>query len=555
MLGLVGATGTAGMLAGCSGGGDSGSGDSGSGDSDSGDSGGSESTATETATETEGDSGGGSMSGGTLNIGQAKSARYFDPIRQISVPGLLVANRVFSPIYTYGEGTAVQPHIASEMPEISREGTRYVFPIRDDAVFHNGDAVTAEDVIYSITQPVEEETQLAADFNMVNNAEAVDDTTIQVDLDFPYGLFIHSLTQSVVPMSVREEEKEADGWNANPTGSGPFRFVDWTEGEFIRLERWDDYWGPETANVAEVEFTPIPEPTTRLTSFRNSEVDMIQDIPPKLWTTVENMGDATITETAGINYFYVAFNCQSGPTADLEVRRAVDMSFSMDDAVNNFVEPTGVRTYSPIPEAVAEEWEFPVDEWAEIQSDKDVDGAKSLLDGNSNVSGDWEANIIVPPDDKREQIGVSIGNGLSEAGYSASVQRLDWGTYLEKFLTGDPNDYNMYVLGWSGPPDPSDFMYNLFAQEMAGVNHGHFYQNDEFDQLITSARESSNREERKAAYEEAIPMMLEDRVNLPSYSLKNTWAPKNYVNDFQNHPIGYFNPRLVTDYNNVSVDK
>ncbi|MFD1568968.1 ABC transporter substrate-binding protein, partial [Halolamina litorea] len=169
------------------------------------------------------------------------------------------------------------------------------------------------------------------------------------------------------------------------------------------------------------------------------------------------------------------------------------------------------------------------------------------------IPADWEMNIIVPPDNKREQIGVTIGNGLNEAGYGANVQRLDWGTYLEKFLTGDPNDYHMYVLGWSGPPDPSDFMYNLFAQDMAGVNQGHFYENDELDGYINQARESSDREERKELYEKAVPIVLEERVNLPSYTLKNTWAVKDYVTDFTNHPIGYINPRLVSSYNNVGV--
>lgn len=529
---------TAGVLAGCAGGGSNDTPTDGS--DDSGDS-----------TDSSGGGGGGGMAGGSLSIGQAKSGVHFDPIRQMSVPASLVANRMYSTIYTYGEGTDIKPEIAANMPEVTENGTRWTFDVREDAVFQNGDPVTPEDVAYSIEQPVVEETQLAADFNMVNNV-AVDGQTITLDLDFPYAVFQHSLVQQVVPKSVRESEKVEEGWTGGFIGSGPFRLVDFQEGEHAQLESWDDYWGTKP-NLAEVEFVPIPEPTTRLTSFQNDEVRVIQDIPPKLWGTIENMGDATIYERPAINYFYASFNCNEGPTTDPEVRRAVDLAFSMDDAVSNFVEPTGVRVNSPIPAAIAEDWEFPTQEWAEIQSDKDVDEAKAILDDNENVPADWEMNIIVPPDDKREQIGTSIGNGLSEAGYSASVQRLDWGTYLDTFLTGDPNDYHLYVLGWSGPPDPSDFLYNLFAQDMAGVNQGHFYQNDELDGYINDARELTDREERKPLYEQAVKIILEERVNLPSYTLKNTWGVKDSVKDFKNHPIGYMNPRLVTDYNNVSV--
>lgn len=527
---------TAGILAGCAGGDSTDSPtDSSGGDTD--DSDGDQSTP---------------MQGGSLRIGQAKSGVHFDPIRQMSVPASLVANRMYSTIYTYGEGTDIQPEIATELPEVTNDGTRWTFDVREDAVFQNGDPVTPEDVAYSIEQPVVEETQLAADFNMVESV-AVDGQTLTIDLAFPYAVFQHSLVQQVVPKSVREAEKAEEGWTDNFIGSGPFQLIEFREGEHAQLEAWGDYWGTRP-NLKDVEFVPIPEPTTRLTSFQNDEARVIQDIPPKLWSTIENMDDATIYERPAISYFYASFNCNEGPTTDPEVRRAVDLAFSMDDAVSNFVEPTGVRVNSPIPAAIADEWDFPTDKWAEMQSGKDIDEAKSILDSNENVPDDWNMNIIVPPDNKREQIGTSIGNGLSEAGYSASVQRLDWGTFLEKFLSGDPSDYHLYVLGWSGPPDPSDFLYNLFAQDMAGVNQGHFYENDELDQAINQAREITDRTERKELYETAVEIILEERVNLPSYTLKNTWGVKDSVKDFKNHPIGYMNPRLVTSYNNVSVE-
>ncbi|MFD1568959.1 ABC transporter substrate-binding protein, partial [Halolamina litorea] len=279
--------------------------------------------------------------GGSLSIGQAKSGVHFDPIRQMSVPALLVANRMYSSIYTYGEGTDLEPQIATELPEVSDDGTRWSFDVREDAYFQNGDQVTPEDVAYSIEQPVVEETQLAADFNMVNSV-SVDGQTITIDLDFPYAVFQHSLTQNVVPKSVREETKTDVGWTEGYVGSGPFELVEFREGEHAQLASWSDYWG-KAPNLSEVEFVPIPEPTTRLTSFQNDEVGVIQDIPPKLWGTIEGMNDATIFERPAISYFYGSFNCNEGPTTDPEVRRAVDLAFSMDDAVSNFVEPAGVR--------------------------------------------------------------------------------------------------------------------------------------------------------------------------------------------------------------------
>jgi peptide/nickel transport system substrate-binding protein len=114
-------------------------------------------------------------------------------------------------------------------------------------------------------------------------------------------------------------------------------------------------------NLAEIEFRPVEEPTTRTTTLRNGENDVIKDIPPDSWETVGNMDNASIAEEPGVGYFYLAFNCNEGPTTDPEVREAVDYAFSMDNAVERFVEPAGVRQYSPMPEVIVEDWDFPVD--------------------------------------------------------------------------------------------------------------------------------------------------------------------------------------------------
>ncbi|EMA44999.1 ABC transporter substrate-binding protein [Halococcus saccharolyticus] len=502
------------------------------------------------ANESGGSGGGG---GGQLTFAQVKSPIEFDPIVLNDVPSDQVASLVFDPLYRWNEaGKEIVPQIAAKQPEVENGGQRYVVPLNENATFHNGDPVTAEDVAYTFTAPVEEETENAANFNMIDTAEAVDEKTVQFDLKYPFGAFNSYLAANVVPKSVREEDKQAFN-TKNPVGAGPFSFEGWQEGDFARVKRWDDYWGDPMPNLAGIEFVPVEEGTTRVTTLKSGENDVIEEIPPKSWSTVENMGNASIDAVPGVGYFYLAFNCKKGPTADPKVREAIDYVVSMDQAVSNFVEPTGLRQYSPLPKVLVDDWDMPIEEWKKIPHDKDVDKAKSMLDDSDNVPDNWNAKIIVPPDDKREQIGTSVANGLKEAGYGATVQRLDWGTFLERYVTGEPDDYNMYTLGWSGTPDPDSFMYFLFAQSQAGVGQGHFYQNEEVNSAIVDARESTDRNERKELYQQAITTLLEDRVNLPAYNLKNSFGVKNYVEDFTSHPVGSFS--IATSYNNVSVEK
>lgn len=494
-----------------------------------------------------------SSSDATINIGQALNPVRFDPIMQLSNPDALVANRVFSQLYTYGEGTNVVPNLATSMPTIERENTRYIVEIVDNATFHNGDPVTADDVAYSFLAPIEEETPLLGIFSVIDSAEAVDETTVQFDLANPYAMFQHVLTHQVVPKAVREADKQAFN-TQQPVGSGPFKFVGWEESNYVRLERWDDYWGPELPNVAGAEFTPITESTTRVTNLKTGDVDVIETIPPKLWETVEATQNTSISAVESVGYFYVAFNCNEGPTADKRVREAVDYSFSMDEAVRRYIEPAGIRQYSPLPGPMIEEWDMPIEEWKKIPNQKDIAQAKALFE-EAGVPADWDARIIVPPDDNRENIGLSIANGIKEAGYEAHVERLDWGAMLSQAYTGKAEDYNIYVLGWVRYPDPDDFMFNLFHEDAEGVNQGVYYENDEVMEQIKGARQSTDRAVRQRLYESAITTLLEDKVHLPAFNYKNSYGVKSTVSDFQAHPVSPQNPRLLTSYNNVSVSE
>jgi len=491
--------------------------------------------------------------GGRLQLAQVKSPIEFDPIVLNDVPSAQVADRVFDGLYTYNEGTEVVPQMATDMPEVSDDGTTWEVAIREEATFQNGDPVTAEDVKHSFEAPVEEETENASEVDMIDTVEVVDEKTARFQLEFAFGPFLNTLTRNVVPMSVRTDDPEAFN-TEQPVGSGPFEFVEWQQGDFVRLQRWDDYWGEPMPNLAEVEMVAVEEPTTRITSIRTAENDVIEEIPPQLWGQVENMEEVGIDDELGIGYFYLAFNINEGPTTDPMVREAIDYTFSMDNAVENFIEPTGERQYSPLPRSVAEDWDMPIEEFQSVAHGKDIEQAQQLFE-EAGVPDDWNARVIVPPDDKREQIGLTVANGIEEAGFSAEVQRFDWGTFLDRYVTGDADVYNMYTLGWAGLPDPNSFIFPLFStvDEVLGVTNGTFYENEEMNEKIVQARRSADREERRQLYVDVINTVLNDRVHLPAYNLKNSFGVRENVSDFQAHPVNSF--ELVSNFNNVSVEE
>ena len=540
-------------LAGCSGGGgsetptetDAGSGDGGGDDTD-------DSTPTETETSSDDSM---DRRGGSLTVAQAGVPPDWDPVKGLGVPSSIVGENFFSTLYTYNDGLELIPNdLATGLPESEREGSRWIVEIVDDARFHNGDPVTAEDVIYTFQAPMDEGSWVASSWNMITEMEAVDEQTVQFDLEFSYGAFPGALgSMQVVPKAVREADPEKFA-TREPVGSGPFRFVDWTENEFVTLARWDDYWGESTPNLEEVTFVPIPESTTRVTHFKTDDSAIMQTIPPKLYSTVEAIEGSAIAETPALSYSYLTFNLKEGETTKPEVREAIDYCFDMDQAVERFVVPSGVRQYQPLPIPTAEAWDMPIEEFESMAVGKDIDRAKALFE-EADVPSNWSCTILCPPDDIRENVCVTVANGIKEAGYDAQVNRLDWGTYLEKFTTGNPDDYNMYSLGWSVSPDPDYQMYNMYHISGSGANSGHYWNDEEVMAKIQRSRESVDREERRQLYIDIQREIISQRVQLPGWNPKEVWAVKDYVQDFQIHAIPAQNPQVFTSEHNIWVDQ
>ncbi|WP_363463805.1 ABC transporter substrate-binding protein [Halogeometricum borinquense] len=501
----------------------------------------------------EGDAAASNSSGKTFYFAQAKSPLNFDPLKANDIPSLQVVERLFDSLYTYEQGTTLTPQLATGDPEVSKSGQRYVVSLKDGITFHNGDPITAEDVKYSYLAPGREETENGSEFTMIDTISIVDDKTVQFDLKYPFGPFKHSLAWSPVPKSVREADKKAFN-TSNPVGSGPFEFDEWQQGSFVRMQRHDDYWGENGSNIETLVFTPVKEPTTRITTLRNGENHAVQTVPPKLYSTVEGIEEASVTEQTGLGYFYLAFNCNEGPTADKKVREAIDYAISLDEAVNRYVEPAGTRMTSPLPQSLIDSWGFPGEKWDQIPHEKDKEMARQLLD-EAGVSKDYDWTIIVPPDKKREQIGISVSNALKSLGFSnASVQRLDWGAFLDKYATGKESDYNMYALGWLDEVDPDGYLYYLFHESEEASTNGCYYRNDEVMSQLDAARRSPDREERKRLYTEAITTLLEDRAHLPVYNLKNSFGVRTEVEGFRPHTVSGINPRMTGPLGSVTLN-
>jgi peptide/nickel transport system substrate-binding protein len=238
-------------------------------------------------------------------------------------------------------------------------------------------------------------------------------------------------------------------------------------------------------------------------------------------------------EGPSYNYFFVGFNCSSGPTADPKVRKATDYLLSMDSFVKHVVKPAGERQHGPLPTRLAEGWDMPVEEWKSVPYRKNVKQAKSLFK-EAGVTK-WTPKIAVPHNDRmRAKLAKGLVRGLNSAGYmKARTVKHHWEDFREQVTSGDNHTYDMYVGSWAGYPDPDTFLYPLFHQRMEGLTNGTYYRNPDVMDWIDRARETRDRKKRRDLYEKAITTVLEDRVHLPAFTLHNSFGVKDRVEGFR----------------------
>ena len=464
-----------------------------------------------------------------LNFTQQVAPIEWDPIVLNDAYSTQITQTIYDGLYEYEPGTLdPQPKLAADEPEIEDDGETFIVELREEPEFHNGDPVTAEDVVHTFLAPVEEETDNMPDVDMIEDAQEIDEHTVEFTLEFPYaGFETIVLPSSIVNAEVRQEDRDAYNFE-NPIGSGPYQFVDWEDGEFVDVELWDDYWD-EPSQVPEIRYEPAEDDAGRVARILAEETHVMEGIPPQDWDAIEAEGGIGIESVESTGYLYMAFNCQGGPTEDPDVRRAIAHCHSAQAFVEDIFGEAAEWTNMSVAPATAEEFNMPdPDHFRDQAYEFDPDTAKELLDDSDAIDDGEELNIIVPPDDIRQNWAELIADRLNEIEYGASVQRLDWDVFTDSYTSGDPDEFNIYALGWTGGADPDVYFYQLFHEDNEGITQGHFYDNPEFHEQISEARQTFDSDERGEMYTEIQETIIEDCVHIPGWTDLNAVA---YVED------------------------
>lgn len=380
---------------------------------------------------------------------------------------------------------------------LDASGLVWTFTLRDDAKFTDGEAVTADDVVF--TFETAKAAQASVDLTFMETAEAVNDTTVIFTLSRPTSVFLNTIASvGIVP----EHAYGAD-YGTSPVGSGPWKFVQWNPQEQLILEANEDYYGTvpsikkativfmtEDAAFAAVQAGQVDVALTAAT-LADTE---ISGYHAARVTSVDNRGFTLPMLPAEGKVTQSGYPIGNDVTCNPEIRQAIayaiDRELVADTALNGFATPC----YS---ENDGMPWNNP-----EVVIDTDVDYAKKLLadagwtdtDGDGVVEKDGvEASftVLYPSGDSvRQAIAFAAAEQVADVGIHITVEGTSWDDLAKRMFSdgvmmgwGAANPYESYCLYQSGGAFKDDF-YNPEG-----------YQSEETDRYLSAAMEAMTTEE------------------------------------------------------------
>lgn len=261
--------------------------------------------------------------GSTIEAGIAYPiSTGFDPLTSSGASSLAANLHIFEGLVDLHPATR-QPYLALAAKEPEQvDDTTWRVTLRDGAVFHNGNPVTVEDVVYSFERVLDPaKASLFAQFiPFIETVIAVDDKVVEFKLKYPFALFKERLTiVKIVPKALVEAGQLA--FDANPVGTGPYKFVSAVKDDRIVFEANSAYNGIYPAQVEKMTWFLLSDDAARVTAQESGRVQAIESVPYLDADRLKRKGTVEAVQSFGL--LFLMFNCKKAPFDNPKVRQAL----------------------------------------------------------------------------------------------------------------------------------------------------------------------------------------------------------------------------------------
>lgn len=441
----------------------------------------------------------------TLTWAQSADVFSFDPNVGKETTAIQVTGNIYDTLFTVTADGEIVPMLATGWEQ--NDELTYTIKLREGVVFHDGSPFTAEDAKYSLDRAV---ASPAVNYiaNFIDHVDIVDDYTIKMVTVAPYAPAIRNLTHPGMGITCKaySEANGEDIYTTAPMGTGPFKFIEWKQGDYVKLERFDDYWGGP-APMKYLTMRVIPEAAQRTIALETKEVDIAYDILPNDVERLNAADGVSVVSGPSLMCYYIGMNFQNEYLSNVKVRQAIRLAVDVEPMISAIMYG-GAQVATTVLAPACFGFQSDVQ-----PAPYDVEQAKQLMKEAGYENG-FELSIVVSDDQTRVEICQVIQNQLKEIGIDLKIDVVEQATYVDTVGRGA---HELCFQNWTTSTADADYTYYpLFHSSCYGSQGGRaFGEIPGIDAILEKAKGCEDPNERIALYGQAEALIQEYAVNLP----------------------------------------
>ena len=465
-----------------------------------------------------------------LTVAMATEIDSLDPFNATAGDTKTVMDQIFDGLLDVDEDGNLVPDLA-ESYEISEDGLTYTFKLKEGVKFHDGSDFSADDVYYTYDKlsGLSSGEPMSSKFSVIKEMEVISPTEIKMALDAVNNSFIYLQNQPIV-------KKEYEDNQTKPLGTGPYKFVSYTPGEGMVMERFDDYHRKDhVAKIKQVNVVRIADNQALVMALNNGEVDLASKLTAD---ELEQVSESTDSYSHPQNLVQLlGLNNKVKPFDDIRVRQAIAHAIDKDELIEAVAGGKASKIYSSFSPALKDFYND-----LEEMYPTDVEKAKELL-AEAGYPDGISFTMTVPSDYKfHMDTAELIQAQLKKAGINATIDPIEFSTWLDRVYKD--RDYETTIAGFIGYTDPIRVLDRYVSTNDKDYLN---YESEEYDKAISNAMETLDRDELIKNVKDAQEIIARDCAAVFLQDPNDNIVLNNQYTGLKTYPVQKLNLEDVTN--------
>ena len=493
---------------------------------------------------------------GTFSGYLSSEPSNLDPARGVDVNEAGVQAKIFDGLVRYDEQMKLVGNLA-ESWSVSTDGKEYIFKLRENVFFHNGQKLSAADVVFSLDRLLDPtvasprtwvlekvegaKERIDGTSSAVSGISQIDEYRVSIRLVSPFAPFMSLLTMPacyILPQQSASAIK-ARTFFEKPVGTGPFKIADRVRDSYIRLVANSRYVGSKP-RLAEIELRIIPENMKAEMEFESGNLDLLQLYPSNYQRfRTDPSHRARVHDVPAMNVFYVGFNNQVPPFNDVKVRKALNLLIDREKIIEAVYQGRAVAAKGSIPPGI-----LGFDKAAKGYEYNPEEGLRLLKEAGYDRKNPLSFDIYQKSAQAAFEITRLIQGELKKHGVQVNLRPMEWSALKDSINKGEAP---AFYLSWFGDyPDGENFLYPLFHSNNwgSGGNRARF-KNTEVDAMIEEAVKIQDADLRAEAYKRINSKVYEQAPWLYLWHCSESYLTSDRVSNIDFSPLFFCDKALT----------